>query len=296
MARSSDGRSTLSRHLVLLEAFTVDHPFLGVADLARRSGLALSTTHALLGDLERHGLVERRDDRTYRLGIRLWELASRTPGALGLRELALPHLQHVHEVVRQHVQLGILNGTDVLFLERLSFRHAVVSATIVGGRLPLHASATGLVLLADADEATREAALAGPLVALTEHTIHEADELRRALHRVRRQRFAITDGHIHPSARGVAVPVTGAAGETVAAIGAVVPNDEAPAAPIVDALHETAGRITDDLRAAALPQRHPDASPGGRYRTLVHSSDESMDYLARGRVASGLPPKTPTAT
>ena len=295
MSRASDGRSTLSRHLELLEAFTVDHPFLGVADLARRSGLALSTTHSLLTDLERHGLVERRDDRTYRLGVRLWELASRTPGALGLREIALPHLQRVHEAVRQHVQLGILNGTDVLFLERLSFRHAVVSATIVGGRLPLHASATGLVLLAAADEQTREAVLAGPLVALTEHTIHDADELRRALHRVRRQRYAITDGHIHPSARGIAVPVTGAAGETVAAIGAVVPNDEAPAAPIVDALRQTAALITADLRAAALPERHPDAGPGGRYRALVHSSDQSMDYLARGG-ASGPPPKTPSTT
>lgn len=296
MSRASDGRSTLSRHLELLEAFTVDHPFLGVADVARRSGLALSTTHSLLADLERHGLVERRDDRTYRLGVRLWELASRTPGALGLREVALPHLQRVHEAVRQHVQLGILNGTDVLFLERLSFRHAVVSATIVGGRLPLHASATGLVLLADADEHTREAVLAGPLVALTEHTIHDADELRRALHRVRRQRYAITDGHIHPSARGIAVPVTGAAGETVAAVGAVVPNDDAPPGRIVDALHATADRITEDLRTAALPGRHPDASPGGPFRALVHSSDESMDYFVRGRGASALPPKTTPMT
>lgn len=294
MARASAGRSTLSRQLQLLDAFSIDAPFLTLSELSRRSGLPVGSTHALLADLEEQGLVERGSDRTYRLGIRLWELACRTPGALGLREIAMPHLHEVHGAIRQHVQLGILSGADVLFLERLSSRDAVVNATIIGGRLPLHASATGLVLLAEADAATRDGVLAGPLRALTEHTISDPGTLRRMLHRVRTQRFAVTDGHIHPSARGIAVPVTGAAGETIAAVGAVVPNDDAPWMPLVESLRLAAERISAALRSAALPQNHPEASPGGRYRTLVNSSEESMEYLARPAIRRR--PATPDPT
>lgn len=280
MARASAGRSTLSRQLQLLDAFSIDAPFLTLSELSRRSGLPVATTHALLADLEEQGLVERSADRTYRLGVRLWELACRTPGALGLREIAMPHLQAVHGVIGQHVQLGILSVGDVLFLERLSRRDAVVNATIVGGRLPLHASAAGLVLLADADAGTRDEVLAGPLRSLTDATITDAAELRRELHRVRTQGFAVADGYIHPSARGIAVPIVGAAGETVASVGAVVPNDDAPWMPLVEVLRSAASRISTSLRAAALPQSHPEAGPGGSYRALVNSSEESMQWLA----------------
>ncbi|MWB98875.1 IclR family transcriptional regulator [Agromyces seonyuensis] len=284
MARSSDGRSTLSRQLQVLDAFSVEAPFLTVAEISRRTGLPVSTTHALVRALADVGLLELHEARRYRLGVRLWELAARTPGALGLRELAGPHLHAAHATVGQHVQLGILNGADVLFLERLSARDAVVNATVIGGRLPLTSSSSGLVLLADADPSSRETVLAGPIPAYTERTPRTSAEVRRLLAQVRRQRFAMTEGFIHPDARGIAVAVTGAAGETVAAIGAVVPNDRTPWEPVLAVLRSTATAISADLRAAALPQSHPDASPGGSFRALVHSSDDSMSYLASRRL------------
>ena len=251
MARSSAGRSALSRHLRLLEAFSAEAPFLSLTEIARATELPVSTVHGLLQDLEDSGLVERREDRTYRLGLRLWELASRTPGALGLREIALPHLVGAHSVIGQHVQLGVLSGRDILFLERLSDKDAVVSVTIVGGRLPLNASASGLVMLADTDDSTREEYLAGPLPAFTSRTVTAADELRKILRRVRRQRFAVLDGALHPGVRGIAVPVKGATGETVGALGAVVPITDDQPDETIRLLQSTAAAVTADLRAAA---------------------------------------------
>ncbi|GAA1504821.1 IclR family transcriptional regulator [Agromyces terreus] len=283
MARGSEGRSSLSRQLQLLDAFSVDHPYLTASEVARRSGVPMSTTHALLADLERNELVERLPDRTFRLGVRLWELASRTPGVLGLRELALPHLVDLHAEVGQHVQLGVLNGGDAVFLERLSSRDAVVNVTVVGGRLPAHASAVGLVLVAFADTAVQDAVLAGPLERFTDRTIVDPAALRRTLHEVRTTGFALGNGYVHADARGLAVPITGAAGEVVAALGVVVPNDDAPWEPLRERLRRTADAIAVDLRRASLPQSDPEASPGGRYRALVHSSDESMAYLAKTR-------------
>ena len=165
MANSSAGRSSLSRAMDLLAAFDLDAVFLSVSQLSARSGLPLTTTHRLVAELVQLGLLERQPDRTYRLGVRLWELASKTPGAVGLREIAQPHLLAVHSRVRQHAQLGVLDGRDVLFLERLSTREAVVNFTVIGGRLPLHASSSGQVLLAHSPTAFQEEILASELVA-----------------------------------------------------------------------------------------------------------------------------------
>ena len=83
MARGSAGESVLHKHLRVLEAFDALRPFLTLTEIADAAAMPLSTTHRLVAELEREGLLERMPDRTYRLGVRLWEFASRTPGALG---------------------------------------------------------------------------------------------------------------------------------------------------------------------------------------------------------------------
>jgi DNA-binding IclR family transcriptional regulator len=285
MAHQSDGKTVLSRHLALLGAFDVDAAFLTLSQLSRRSGLPMSSTHRLAAELESHGLLERVEDGTYRLGLHLWELAARTPGALGLREIALPYMQDVQATVREHTQLGVLQGHDVLFLERLSTEHAVINVTLVGGRLPLYASSSGLVLLAHSAPSVRDSVFAAPFQRFTDLTINSPNELRRVLGRIRREGYAVGDGYIHPEARGIAVPVFGAAENVVAALAVIVPNDNTPVSPYVELLRGAADHISKALHAAYLPAGEPGAEPGGRYRPLVHSSTRSMEYLAsqRGR-------------
>jgi DNA-binding IclR family transcriptional regulator len=289
VARASDGESVLHKHLRVLGTFEAAVPFLTLSQIATRAGLAPSTAHRIVAELEREGLLERLPDRTYRLGVRLWELASRTPGALGLRELARPYLQAVHARVRQHTQLGVLSDSQVLFLDRLSTRDAVVNATLIGGRIPLHASSSGLVLLAYAGEEVVDALLAEPLARYTPHTIQTEAELRAALRRVRADGWAVTDGCIHEESRGIAVPVYGAHRDVIASIGVVVPNDDQPTLGHIELLTRAAREISTALRAAYLPTGHPDATPGGRLRPLVTSSVRSMEYFESISAAAGRP-------
>jgi len=248
MARASAGESALHRHLRVLGAFETRHPFLTLREVAGRAGLPPSTAHRLLAELEREGLVERwPEDRTYRLGVRLYELASRTPGALGLRETARPFLAQVHAVVRQHAQLGVLAGTDVLYIERFSARDSAINHTVVGGRIPLHASSIGLAMLAHAGAETVEAVVAAGMRAFTDRTITDAAALRLELRRVRADGFSVTDGHIHPDSRGIAVPVLGPQGRVFGGIGVVVPNDGAPPFPHIEVLREAAAGISRAL-------------------------------------------------
>ena len=278
MARGSAGESVLHKHLRILESFDAWHPFLTLTEIADATGLAPSSAHRLIGELEREGLLERQADRTYRLGVRLWEFASRTPGAVGLREIARPWLGAVHERVRQHVQLGVRAGLDVLFIERMSAQDAVLNATLIGGRIPLFASSSGLVLAAYGDASVADDVIASGLRPYTEHTIVDPKAFRRELQRVRADGFSVTSGHIHAESRGIAVPVIGRDGAVYAALSVVVPNDDAAPQPLIDLLRRAASGVAHDLARAYLP----DESDGSRgIRPLVGSSRRSIEYLER---------------
>lgn len=278
MARGSAGESVLHKHLRILESFDAWHPFLTLTEIADVTGLAPSSAHRLIAELEREGLLERQPDRTYRLGVRLWEFASRTPGAVGLREIARPWLGAVHERVRQHVQLGVRAGRDVLFIERMSAQDAVLNATLIGGRIPLFASSSGLVLAAYGDPSVVEDVILGGLRAYTDRTIVDPDELRREVRRVRADGYAVSAGHIHAESTGIAVPVTGPDGSVYAALGVVVPNDGASPQSLIDLLRRAAVGVSHDLAQAYLP----DEGDGSRgIRSLVGSSRRSIEYLER---------------
>lgn len=227
-----------ARVLAVLGAFTAEHPELTLTALARRAGLPLSTAHRLVGELAAWGALERGEDGRYRVGLRLWEVGALAPRSLGLRESAMPFLEDLYEVTRQNVQLAVLDGTEVVYVERLSARGAVDVITRVGSRLPLHATGVGLVLLAHAPAALQEQVLAGPLRRWTDRTLTDPAELRRVLADVRRTGVAVSDGQIELVALSVAAPVRGPRGEVVAALSVVVPSagsDPRSYAPVVRA-------------------------------------------------------------
>nr|WP_242623066.1 IclR family transcriptional regulator C-terminal domain-containing protein [Pseudonocardia sediminis] len=137
----------------------------------------------------------------------------------------MPLMEDLHAVVGHHIQLGVLDDAEVLFLERLSAPAAVVNYTRIAGRLPLHVSSSGLVLLAHTDADVQQRTLAGPLRAYTPDTITNPGRLRAMLDHVRHEDVAFCPGFIHPDACGIAVPVRSQAGAVVAALAVIVPND-----------------------------------------------------------------------
>jgi DNA-binding IclR family transcriptional regulator len=143
------------------------------------------------------------------------------------------------------VQLGVLEGEQVLFLERLSAPGAVVNYTRIAGRLALHASSSGVVLLAAAPRELQERVLAGPLERYTRHTVTDPARLRALLAEVRRTGAAVLAGHVHEEAAGVAVPVRDAGGDVVAAVSVIVPNDGTAhlRVPLLQAAAHGIGRV-----------------------------------------------------
>ena len=247
MANSPSGDSMTDRIVRVLETFTAERSMQSASEIGRHAGLPSSTAHRIVDELVAAGLLERDEDRRVHLGMRLWELALRGSTALRLRQAALPHMEAVQALIREHTQLAVLEQDEALFLERLSHPDAGANITRVAGRLPLHASSSGIVLLAHAPGELRDRVLAGPLRAVSPETVTDAARLRRILAEVRRTAVAVAPGWIEAVSTGVAVPIRDA-GEVVAALSVVLPR-EAPPEPAIAALRAAARDIELALRA-----------------------------------------------
>ncbi|CAN5562776.1 IclR family transcriptional regulator [soil metagenome] len=241
MANSRSGDSVVSRVVRVLDSFDSSRTSQTPAEIATRAGLPRSSAHRLVSDLVAQGLLERDDAGAIRIGMRLWELTTRGSHALRLRQLALPFMEQVQAAVREHTQLGVLERDEVLFIERISDPNAGANVARIAGRLPLHASSSGLVLLAHSPAAAQERYLAGSMAPVSPETITDPEQLRRKLSEVRRLGYAHAPGYIDVVSTGIAVPVSDASG-VIAALGVVVPRGtEAPDAMVAILRRAAAG-------------------------------------------------------
>ncbi|HEY0575671.1 MAG TPA: IclR family transcriptional regulator [Pseudonocardia sp.] len=239
-------RSTVARAFGVLGVFSAGRTELTLSEIARRAGLPLTTAHRIVGELARWGALERTERGSYQVGLRLWEVGALAPRGHGLREIAMPFLEDLYEATRQNVQLAVLDGMEVVYVERIATRNAVAVVTRVGTRLPLHATGVGLVLLAFSDAAFQERVLAAPMRRFTEKTMTSPAEVRRVIADVRHRRFAVSEGQITLDALSVAAPIFEADGRVNAALSVVVPSEH-PAQEYIPAVHAAARGISRGL-------------------------------------------------
>ncbi|MEU7501787.1 IclR family transcriptional regulator [Streptomyces griseofuscus] len=248
MANSRSGETVTERVVRVLETFNADRTVQTAAEIGRRAMLPPSTAHRMVAELVECGLLDRDEEQRVRLGMRLWELALRGSRALRLRQAALPFMERVQARLREHTQLAVLENDETLFIERLSHGRAGANITRIAGRLPLHASSSGLVLLAHGPEELRERILMGRLEAVSPETVTDPKQLRRLLARIRHDGVVVAPGTIETVSTGVAVPVRGGRGEVIAALSVVLPRDT-PTGGAVKELRAAAAGISTAIAA-----------------------------------------------
>jgi DNA-binding IclR family transcriptional regulator len=219
--------SVVARALQIVGAFSPDRRSLTLSDLARHTGLPVSTVHRMAAELMSWGALERDSSGRYTIGLRLWEIGSLAPRALGLRERALPYLEDLSQVTRENVQLAVREGTELVFIERIAGSRAVPVLTRVGGRFALTATGVGLVLLAYAPAEVQEEVLTGPIKRYTDLTMTDPHQIRAALADARARGYAISDRQVTMDALSVAAPIYNAQGTVIAALSLVVRHGSA---------------------------------------------------------------------
>jgi len=224
MATVASSSQSLERGLAMLSAFKPATPELGISDLARELGLTRSTSHRYAATLARLGYLQQNPQtRKYRLGPRVLDLGFSAINSMELRQIALPDLQQLSDATGHTVNMAVLDGLDIVYVERCrsaSIGQREIDLNLhVGSRLPAYCTSMGKVLLADlnVDELEErlermELAQRGP------NTITSPSRLREELARVRRDGMAVNDEELAYGLRSIAVAVRGAEGNAVAAI------------------------------------------------------------------------------
>lgn len=218
--RSSQHDSAIGRMTAILDAFGEDAE-LAQSDLVARTGLPKATIHRTVGLLVDHGWLQRLGDR-YRLGTRLFELGGRVATTSRLRETAIPFLEDLYEATHEIVNLGVLDGTEVMYVEKIGSHRRVDTPARVGHRFPAHCTALGKAILASALPEQIDRVLAEPMVRRTSRTIVDPAGFRDELIRIASAGIAIDDGEFADGVTCIAAPVKGS-GRAVAAVSVTGP-------------------------------------------------------------------------
>lgn len=246
MAATPVARSVTGRVLALLSTFDADHPTRRLTDLAEHTGLPVSTTHRLVGELVAGHALTRRTDGRYEIGRRLWDLGLLAGVSRGLREVALPVMSDICSTTGENVHIAVREGLSALYVERLSGSRSVPVVSRAGSRLPLHATGVGKVLLAHAEPEIVTAALAAA-ARVTAYTVVDPARLRRQLAEVRRKGYAQTAEEMSLGTVSIAVPVTGRHDLVVAALGVVATSNRRDLHRLVPTLQVAARGISRAL-------------------------------------------------
>jgi IclR family pca regulon transcriptional regulator len=214
-----DHVQSLERGLDVILAFSHNRPRLSLAEVAEFTGLSRPTARRMLLTLQHLGYV-RSDGRLFALTPRVLALGYAYLSSLNLTEIAQPKMEKVVAIANEACSLSTLDNTEIVYVSRVP-THRVTSLTLATGtRLPAHATAMGLVLLADLSDAELARYLrAADLRPLTSRTISSPRELHRRLSEVRTNDWAMIDQELEEGLRSIAAPVRGSDGRVIAALG-----------------------------------------------------------------------------
>jgi IclR family pca regulon transcriptional regulator len=244
----------LERGLAILGCFTPQRSVLGIADIADELGMSRSTTHRYVITLYALGYLEQGASRKYRLGLRVTDLGMSALNSTGLREHSHPYLEELRQRTSYTVNLSVLDGSDILYVDRArSFRRGQSKIDLglhPGSRLPAYCTSMGKILLAYLPEDELRERLADVKLAKRgPNTITSKSALRDELEEVADAGFAVNDEELTPELYAIAAPIRGEAREVVAAVNMAVHSSMISLEELVNALRPHLVSTADQLSA-----------------------------------------------
>ncbi len=252
----------------LLKEFGRGDREIGVTELSRRLGIGKSTAHRLLSTLAEERLLEQ-DPQTgaYRLGLAKYELGASVALHTDLHEACSPVLDQLRNATRETVQVAVLDGRQVVYIERRESPQTLRLFGRVGHRNDAHCTSTGKLLLAFLPDDDLDMVLTGwKLPRKTPFTVPDTRALRTALDKVRQQGWAENISESELGVASIAAPIRNGRGTVVAAVSVAGPvqrlgNDSLRrfARPVVEAGLAISRRL--GYRSAATGTHRPPTSP-----------------------------------
>jgi DNA-binding IclR family transcriptional regulator len=243
--------TSLQRGLRLLSLFALEEKGLSASDVARLSGLPVSTVHRFLINLESTGFLNCDAAGTYQLGAACVSLGQAARGQLDVRRASLPHLQELNHRTRETVHLTVRHGLSAVYVEKLDSPEPLRIHSRIGATIPLYCTAVGKVLLAYLPDSEREKVFEQlELKRFTENTASNLQELHAELQRTRKNGFAsdLEEHELH--IRCIAAPIwdySGAVNASLSVTGPAVRMATARLRQLAPLIREAGLRISAEL-------------------------------------------------
>lgn len=226
--------STLEKSMRVLEAVADQPQPVGLPDLTARLGLPRQTLHRILQQLEENSLIVRDPARDrYSIGPRLSRLALLALNSANQSAPVRPILQELVDEVKETCNIGVLDGLDFVYLERIECDWSLRIHLQAGSRMPAHCTSGGKVLLAFLPDEARERLLkTTKLKPFTENTITRVSDLEAALAQIRERGYALNNQEYSIGIVGIAVPILGPERQPLAALALHAPVVRVPFAEV----------------------------------------------------------------
>jgi len=213
--------TSLQKGLSVLEAFTPDRPVMKLQDLTSSTGMPKTTVFRLLRTLTSLNYLRfNTTTREYSLGPKAMSLGYTTLASLDLREIARSYLEELSRLSGQNVNLGILDGAEVVYIDRITKKQLIKTDHTVGSRVSVHATALGRAILAylnrEEFEKIWKKMLANPVEGQELGTKHE--EFLGMLKEVRRKGYSLNNEEFIKGIRAIGAPIFNARREIKGAI------------------------------------------------------------------------------
>ncbi len=185
---------TVDKALRLLDLFSIESPEHGLSEIARLARSDKATTLRLLKALERHGFVEQHPEtKKYRLGKSLLRFSRIRETSFPTAQIVQPILDRLADATEETVHASLASGTSLISIGIAAPRRAMHVHINPSEQIPFHATATGIAILAYADEDFVDRIVSGKsLKRFTEHTVVSVDALRKHLAETHKRGFAVS--------------------------------------------------------------------------------------------------------
>ncbi len=217
--------TTLEKFVNILTLFTEGTPVMTVPEIARHLHLPISTAYRYVSALKQAGLIEEAmGTNGYSLGIKILELARAVPKKT-LQQISIPIMTQLANETGEIIILCGLRDHDGVCLEKVEGHHALRVSHRRGATFPLHAGASGKVLMAYLDASERDEIIDRiEFTKFSETTITDPLKLKEDLQRIRTQGYAESDGEVIRETYGIGAPILSQSGKALAALSISAPT------------------------------------------------------------------------
>lgn len=247
----------------VLSLFTPERRELTPSQIVDLLGRPKSTVYRQLSAMEEAGFLDRDEESgRYRLGIRLAALGELARQSTSLQRAAHPRLGELSEETDETADLSVLRDGVATTIDVVESHRPLMIPGLLGGRIPLHATAAGKVLLGWRPEEEVRRLLSVPLERFTRHTVTDVDTLLHELQRTRNRGFSTVNGEWVEDILGVSAPVRDHSGDVIAALAVGGPRTRLDIPTLEERLAPIVVRVATDLsRALAwVPELHGGAA------------------------------------